>query len=105
MPAKRGKSISKNVKVSESASKRSVSRAPKPKNAAHHAIKANMKIVAINLIVFLVLFIVSLTLQSVLQGVFQDLFLLLSMGFGVISVAFFITLVVFFFLKVLKKKK
>jgi uncharacterized membrane protein len=105
MPAKRGKGNSKPVQAKRSAPKRSVSRPSKSHHDARHAIKTNMKIVSINLIVFLVLFIISLTLWSVLQGIFQNLFFVFAMGFGVISVAFLITLVVFFFLHVLQKKK
>ena len=108
MPAKRGKSASKQVQAKRSAPKRSVSkpvRHVKSQTAAHHAIKANMKVVFINLVVFLVLFLISLTLWSILQGIFQNLFFVFTVGFGVISVAFLITLVVFFFLKLLQKKK
>ncbi|MDD5700068.1 MAG: hypothetical protein PHH00_02660 [Candidatus Nanoarchaeia archaeon] len=68
--------------------------------------KANIRIVLNNLIVFFILFLISLILYEVLQSeVLNNLFFIFMLGFGFISVAFLITLVVFLFLKLLQKRR
>jgi len=66
----------------------------------------NVRIVMNNLIIFFILFLISLILFSVLQSeVLKNLFFIFLLGFGFISVAFLITLVVFFFLKLFQKRR
>ncbi len=68
--------------------------------------KTNIRIVLNNLIVFFILFLISLILYGVLQSeVLSNLFFIFMLGFGFISVAFLITLVVFLFLKLFQKRR
>lgn len=96
MPRKRGRRTSSR-KTKSSRARRNVS-SRRTKNAS------SIKIVFTNLIVFAVLFLISLVLYQFLQGIYQNLFFVFMLGFGVISAAFLITLVVFLFLKLFKKK-
>jgi K+-sensing histidine kinase KdpD len=96
MPRKRGRRITSRRTKTRSRARRNVSR----------SIQSNIRIVLTNLIVFAVLFLISLILWSLLQSniTLQNLFFVFAMGFGVISVAFLITLVVFLFMKLFQKK-
>ena len=96
MPRKRGRRTSGRSSGRTSRARRSV-------RPARRRPASNIKIVFTNLIVFAILFLISLTLWSVLQGIYQNLFFVFMIGFGVISVAFLITLVVFLFLKLFRK--
>ena len=95
MARKRGRKTTSR-KTTHSRARRNVS------HASRH--QASIKIVFTNLIVFVVLFLASLVLYQFLQGIYQSLFFVFMLGFGVISAAFLITLVVFLFLKVFNKK-
>lgn len=96
MPRKRGRKTSSR-KTTHSRTRRNVSRANRH--------QTSIKIVFTNLIVFVVLFLASLILYNFLSGIYQSLFFVFMLGFGVISAAFLITLVVFLFLKLFNKKR
>jgi hypothetical protein len=66
----------------------------------------NIRVILNNLIIFFILFLISLVLFSVLQSdVLVNLFFIFTLGFGFISVAFLITLLVFFFLKLFHMRR
>lgn len=91
MPRKRGRNVSR--------------RRSRRRTRSSSGIKKNLRIVFANLIVFAILFLISLTLLWVFKSpTLQSLFLIFTIGFGAISVAFLITLVVFLFLKLFSKK-
>ncbi len=70
------------------------------------ATSTNLRVILNNLIIFSILFLISLILFSVLQSpILVNLFFIFMLGFGFISVAFLITLVVFLFLRIFQKKK
>jgi len=90
-------------KNSRSRSKRPV----RPVAAARSpgSIKKNLRVVLNNLVLFILLFLVSLILYQVLgEGIFKNLFSVFTILFGFVSVAFLISLLVFLFLKVFKKR-
>jgi hypothetical protein len=69
------------------------------------SIRNNIRIVLNNLIIFFIFFLISLVLYSVVTSeVFRNLFFIFMLGFGFISVAFLITLLVFLFLKLFRKR-
>jgi len=98
MAKKRGrKMLPKRARRRTTAQKNSV--------AYRSSISTNVRVVMNNLIIFFILFLISLILFSVLQSeVLRNLFFIFLLGFGFISVAFLITLVVFLFLKLLHKR-
>lgn len=68
-------------------------------------IKRNLRVVLNNLVLFILLFLVSLILYQVLgDGIFKNLFSVFTILFGFVSVAFLISLLVFLFLRVLRKR-
>ncbi|MCL5730048.1 MAG: hypothetical protein M1165_00580 [Candidatus Pacearchaeota archaeon] len=68
--------------------------------------RKNIRIIFSNLVLFVLMFLISLILYRVLPiGIFQNLFAILMMGFGFISVAFLITLLVFLFIRLFRKER
>ncbi len=66
--------------------------------------KKKINLVLKNLILFVILFTLSFVLYNVSsQEMYTNLFLLLSIIFGFITIAFLIVLLIFLFLKVAKK--
>jgi len=81
-------------------------RAQKGPVARGSSISTNIRIVLNNLIIFFILFLISLILYGVIQlEILHDLFFIFMLGFGFISLAFLLTLVVFLFLRLLKKRR
>jgi hypothetical protein len=65
--------------------------------------KFKLGIVLRNLVLFILLFAISIILSELSTGVLADLFDFLWIIFAFISVAFFITLLVLLFLKLIRK--
>ena len=87
-------------KVSKKTIKKVVS---KPKKLVRFG-KKKFHLVLKNLILFAILFILSLVIYNVSNNeIYSDLFFLLSMIFGFVAVAFLIILLVFLFMRVMKK--
>ncbi|HTZ41658.1 MAG TPA: hypothetical protein VMC07_00410 [Candidatus Omnitrophota bacterium] len=96
MPKKRGRK----------ASHRKVRRARQSVSPSR-SVSKNVKIVFTNLLIFFALFLVSLALSIWVfpAGVFNSLFFIFMLGFGFISIAFLITLVIFLFLKLFQRRR
>ena len=99
MAKKRGRRVShKRARHKVTAKKRTVA-------LGAASISTSIRVVLNNLIIFFILFLISLILFSVLKSeVLSNLFFIFMLGFGFISIAFLITIVVFFFLKLFQKK-
>lgn len=66
-------------------------------------IKKN-EIIVKNFILFIILFILSFILYTVSnQDMYTNLFFMLSVVFGFVTIAFLITYLIFFFMKVMRK--
>ena len=100
MARKRGR------RVSHGRTRHRVSAKKQVAPARSRSIATNIRIVLNNLIIFFILFLISLILWGVVQSeVLNNLFFIFMLGFGFISVAFLLTLVVFLFLKLLQKRR
>jgi len=106
--ASKGKTASRKVSAKSNSVKRNVSRA-QVKNVKT---RNSIKLVANNLIVFFLLFLVSIIFTKLFSGgvipdhsdVFFNLFAVFSIAFGFISFAFLIVLLIFVFLRLLRKR-
>ena len=84
--------------------KKKVSRVANKSKRLVRASKRKINLVLKNLILFIILFVLSFVLYSVSeQEMYVNLFGLLSVILGFIGVAFLIVLLVFLFLKAMKK--
>ena len=90
--------------VKKSATKKKPARKSAPKRIADKLLRRKIGIALSNLILFAILFVISLVLYSVSnQEIYTNLFLMLSILFGFLAIAFLITYLIFFFLKSMGK--
>ncbi len=80
-----------------------VKKVSKKRGIKEKKINNKIRIIVKNLIGFGILFIFFLSLYYVREEVYKDLFFILSIVFGIISLTFLISLLVYVFVKYLKK--
>ena len=96
--------MARKKRVQKRAVKRASGKSASSKNFGRNDLKAKIRIVLNNLLLFVALSLVSFVLFRFLQNdILVNLFYVMSMVFGFVSIGFLITLLVLLFMKVVKK--